>query len=212
MTTLYSILKISPDATQDEIKIAFRKQAHCLHPDKNPGNPEAAKEGFQAVQESYKILKDPIKRKRYDETGRTKTFNIEDEAIRVISALYFQIAERADFISANYLTDVTRALQNNLRQVTSDLKLHTESSKKLNYIINNTIANEMFISVLKGKLAEFTSNKAHAAEAKEVISKALDIIDTFEYNGTVPQQFQTTGSAPWDRDSFHEQYYMDSEE
>lgn len=65
----YKDLGVSSDASQDEIKKAYRKLARDLHPDANPGD-TAAEERFKAVSEANAILSDPAKRKEYDETRR----------------------------------------------------------------------------------------------------------------------------------------------
>ncbi|KFZ11232.1 hypothetical protein V501_04869, partial [Pseudogymnoascus sp. VKM F-4519 (FW-2642)] len=67
-TKLYSALGIKPEATQDEIKKAYRKSAMKHHPDKNPNNPQAS-EKFKEVSQAYEILSDPEKRKTYDQYG-----------------------------------------------------------------------------------------------------------------------------------------------
>lgn len=67
-TKLYDSLSISPGATQDEIKKAYRKAALKWHPDKNKDNPEAA-EKFKECSQAYEILSDAEKRKIYDQYG-----------------------------------------------------------------------------------------------------------------------------------------------
>jgi molecular chaperone DnaJ len=66
----YEILGISPKATEDEIKRAYRKVAIELHPDRNPGD-HAAEERFKQASHAYSVLSDPDKRKRYDRMGHT---------------------------------------------------------------------------------------------------------------------------------------------
>ncbi|KAF2194950.1 TPR-like protein [Zopfia rhizophila CBS 207.26] len=61
----YKILGISKDASEQEIKKAYRKLAIVHHPDKNPDD-ESAAERFKEIQEAHETLSDPQKRARYD--------------------------------------------------------------------------------------------------------------------------------------------------
>src|SRR5258705_1848846 len=65
--SLYESLGVSKNATQDEIKKAYRKLVREVHPDANPGNEER----FKEVQGAYDVLSDPDKRKQYDRVGST---------------------------------------------------------------------------------------------------------------------------------------------
>ncbi len=64
----YKILGVSKDASQEEIKKAYRKLAVKYHPDKTAGDKEA-EERFKEIGEAYEVLRDPEKRKKYDQLG-----------------------------------------------------------------------------------------------------------------------------------------------
>ncbi len=62
----YKILGVSPNATEKEIKKAYRQLARKYHPDVNPNDPQA-EERFKEINEAYEVLSDPEKRKKYDQ-------------------------------------------------------------------------------------------------------------------------------------------------
>lgn len=65
----YGLLNISPDATPEEIKRAYRKLALETHPDRNP-NDRNAEERFKKISEAYGVLSDTAKRSQYDQYRR----------------------------------------------------------------------------------------------------------------------------------------------
>ena len=61
----YQILGLNKDASQEQIKAAYRKLAFQYHPDRNKEDPAAA-EKMKELNEAYAVLSDPVKRKEYD--------------------------------------------------------------------------------------------------------------------------------------------------
>ncbi len=77
----YKVLGVEKDATQADIRKAYRKMAKKYHPDINKENPKA-QELFQAVNEANEVLSNPEKRKKYDEYGEHWRHADEFEAQR----------------------------------------------------------------------------------------------------------------------------------
>ena len=69
----YEVLGVSRDASEDEIKKAYRKLAVAYHPDKNPGD-QKAEEKFKEASEAYEVLRDKEKRGQYDRYGHESPF------------------------------------------------------------------------------------------------------------------------------------------
>ena len=64
----YELLGVNRNASEDEVKKAYRKLALQHHPDRNPGDKQA-EEKFKEVSEAYQVLSDAQKRSQYDQFG-----------------------------------------------------------------------------------------------------------------------------------------------
>ncbi|KAI6672143.1 hypothetical protein NL676_000049 [Syzygium grande] len=64
----YKILEVDYDATDDKIRLSYRRLALKWHPDKHKGD-DAVTSKFQEINEAYSVLSDPVKRFDYDLTG-----------------------------------------------------------------------------------------------------------------------------------------------
>jgi curved DNA-binding protein len=71
----YQILDIPRDASDEQIKKAYRTMAMQYHPDRNPGKEDWANEKFKEINEAFGVLGNPDKRRQYDQFGTTGNVN-----------------------------------------------------------------------------------------------------------------------------------------
>lgn len=83
----YKVLGLNKNATEEEVKKAYRKLARKHHPDVNPGD-KSAKEKFQQINEANEVLSDPVKRAKYDKYGKDWMHAEEFEKARQQRAQY----------------------------------------------------------------------------------------------------------------------------
>ncbi len=95
----YAVLGVDSTATAGEIKRAYKKLAHKYHPDKqstkSEEGKEKAEEAFKQVEEAYRVLKDPIARAHFDQTGSGKLPKSKDMAVKKIIELFAKYIKEA---------------------------------------------------------------------------------------------------------------------
>lgn len=77
--TFYDILGVSEDASEDEIKKAFKKLAKKFHPDVAVADKEKSEEIFKEITEAYTALTNEAERRLYDQNSKNGGFNIKPE-------------------------------------------------------------------------------------------------------------------------------------
>ena len=102
MDDLYKTLGVTKDASDEDIKKAYRKLAFKFHPDTNPGD-KAAEEHFKQINAAYSVLGDKDKRRQYD-MGAADPFHQQEPFYQSYRQSYggFQNADYGDPFSAFY--------------------------------------------------------------------------------------------------------------
>lgn len=195
---LYEELGLSRDASQEDIRAAFRKRAAATHPDQ-PNGDEAQ---FKRVNHAHLVLSDPEKRERYDRTGSEDT---SDPAARTMAKAMELLATHFDnlFTMAEFhpeLHDPLVALKKLVRMERKDLKNKLGEIelrlKKMGKTIKRlrkkgTKKSEAKATKLETVLRQLEKS-ASATKAKienriEVCDKALQMVDDCEYEVDVAE-------------------------
>ncbi|KAI9706695.1 MAG: hypothetical protein M1836_003705 [Candelina mexicana] len=128
-TTYYDALGVSTNATELEIKKAYRKLAIIHHPDKNPGD-ETAHEKFQAIGEAYQVLSNTELRKQYDKFGKEKAVpgsGFEDPA--EFFGMIFGGDAFADLIGEiSLMKDLTKAMDISAKEAEAEKESETPAA------------------------------------------------------------------------------------
>ncbi|UCF68957.1 MAG: DnaJ domain-containing protein, partial [Acidobacteriota bacterium] len=93
----YAVLGVDREASETEIKKAYRQKARELHPDVNQ-SPQAA-EQFRDVNEAYEVLSDPEKRQRYDRLGSAWKHGAPFEPPPGFEGIHFDVGDLGDIFS-----------------------------------------------------------------------------------------------------------------
>lgn len=184
----YDVLGVKPEATQDEIKKAFRAKAKKCHPDHHPGDREK-ESAFKDLSVAYNVLGDPDARRHYDETGEAPGMDsILGEAYSLIVMAFQRVREGAgDNI---FHKDPIQSMK------TAFTEGEGEAKAQIRKIENQIKRNEKLIEKLSHKSGGRTSflHVALAEENKrggqqieminhqiEVLKKAGEILDEYEF-------------------------------
>ncbi len=189
----YDVLGVKPDATQDEIKKAFRAKAKECHPDHHPGDKEK-EAAFKRLSTAYSVLGDPELRRRYDLTGESPEIdNMLGESYSLIILTFRQLKDAAgDDI---FFIDPIASMKDALSHGQSEAERHVRGLEKKNERNDKLIGKLSHktggrTSFLHSALAEENrKNELEIDKVKhqvEVIKKAQTILD--EYSFTVEKR------------------------
>ena len=185
--SLYEILGVTKDATQDEIKRAYRRASRAAHPDRDGGS--TAKQ--QAINDAYAVLSDPDRRARYDLTGqgdrqRDPTIAAKEMLVDELHELLFPRGGELAFMiqesvgtSANILKDLSETIslkRTGLLQGMTGEKTKLRRFEEYARRVKAKGEESILIGVLEGAVAKQRELVAHLDFVYQVMQLALKLI------------------------------------
>jgi curved DNA-binding protein CbpA len=197
MASLYELLRVTPNATQEQIKAAYRSRAKTLHPDVG-----GDAEDFATLSVAYAILSNKTRRERYDQDGvvEEKRDQTRALAIGIINQYMASIVEQVvrgpdDRLIANDLVEGIRdELRNRIETITDEIGKMTRIAQRLERFAGRFTAkkgNNYLRSIIEGKVREIEVGIANAREALVLHETAIEILadQSFEVDQVVQHPF-----------------------
>lgn len=177
---LYTTLGVGKNATETEIRDAYRKRAFVTHPDRERGSTGA----FKEVQEAYAILSDSEKRQRYDETGKTDRIpNEAAQAWDLIFQIYMEIAQGSQFAKRNYLKDIRDRLDVAVHQNALTEEAIEKQYEALSYLADHTKGLDVLVERMRSKAESLLQSRNQCRRHICMIKGALKLLEKASYDG-----------------------------
>jgi len=177
---LYEILKVMSDATAEQIKKAYRREAQKAHPDREGGNQDK----FHSIAVAYEVLSDPGRREKYDATG-----DIDEQPNAVegkLAELFSALIDAGKFEGDIVLTcrDHIKAAISQLNDQINKITLENEKLiKQLGRIASDDF--NLYEQILQSKIDNFEKVIAQAIAERELLGDVIEALS--HYNDESPQ-------------------------
>ena len=178
---LYEVLGVDFQATQQEIKDAYRRLAQRYHPDRDTGD----KEMFQSITAAYEILGDPELRQRYDETGQAVKPQPKGSVARQILAEtllnHIDLLDPAQVDTIAFVRHLVEQCISRGEATNAGLELQVAKREKiLRHIRYKGSGENVLARLLQADIDQKKQQIAHNVARIADHQEALDMLDDYE--------------------------------
>lgn len=182
---LYEILGVPMEATQHQIKSAYRRLAAANHPDRHNNSKEAT-EAFIKIQRAYDILSDPEKRNHYDETGTDIEHpqELETAALTAVYSYLVQIIKDKNYeLGVDYIHLAKKKFGEGKKQATKNRDIINSRIDNLWNIRKHILGDDLINHPFDQHKDELLYELGLTLYGIRVFEKGLEILDTMKYTG-----------------------------
>lgn len=184
MKSYYEILEVEVTATQEEIKLSYRRLSAIHHPDKN-----GDEEKFKLINEAYSCLKDEKKRSHYDKFGeasnRRQDLGEIQSMLNQLLDQFLQTGRSAAQIEIALPTMIADGRRNTIEQLIQKKKV----LKKLRKLHRNYLSkeNELVTAILYGKRTRIVKELLSARHALKLLKEVELLLESYKWEGEVEE-------------------------
>lgn len=177
----YAELRVARDASQAEIKKAFRRRIREVHPDKHPDDPHASAKA-QQVQEAYEILSDAARRDAYDNKGTTaRPPDLAQLARQMIVSIF------AECLNDMTITSYVAVLKSRVKMKMINARRNAQAGGEANVRLRavkariSCAAGENLLEMTLDQAIEANSEKiAIVSQTENIAKRALEILNDYD--------------------------------
>lgn len=173
MTDLYDLLGIKRDATQDEIKKAYKSKAQQAHPDKEGG----CEEKFNDIQFAYEVLSDQDRKMAYDETGESceSFFNLDGQEEGEIIRKFMQLLSDNSSIARDYPALILQQLRSEYDTIEISIDKVKEANEKMESLRDKIFCDEGEENLLVDALDKMLFENRRAIQQYQTKHKVMEL-------------------------------------
>jgi curved DNA-binding protein CbpA len=193
--SLYDDLGVSPDASDEEIAVAYRKAAKAHHPDKG-GDPEA----FAKISRAVAVLRDPARRAEYDATGREDAApddperEARDALMQAFASMMMQIVEQGRGGTVDVMARVRASLTDQARQQEQERRkveaMQGRALEALGRLSCKREGPDVLGNMLNAKIADMDKIKAGMARLAAAFERAAEMAEDWDWRVDTQPAFQ----------------------
>lgn len=197
---IYELLGVPGDASEKQIKAAYRALAKKLHPDVG-GDPEH----FMRVTRAYEVLSDPERRKRYDETGKIDGGAIDNDHVEVLGLINAMMEQLATQVTSDKIyVDLVARMRENLDERVAAVKRDIETMAydvqrlgKLAKRFKSTKADNVLRGMIENRVRQTIERQTSAQRQLDLTAKARALLDDYSFDVDAQPQSAGFGGGLW---------------
>lgn len=198
---LYDTLGVPKDASEAQVKKAYRKKAAKAHPDAGGDADE-----FRKLTGAYLVLRDPARRDRYDRTGddglASEVDRVRQGAVSMLGALVAQSLENEFAAERDLLAAIRAQLKHETGQLKAAMSAHSDRRKRVEANgkrwkrKKGAEGPDMLAAIILGQITSIAHTIAQCEEQIEIRAAVVEMLDAYEYEFVSPprhEQYQNLG-------------------